>query len=417
MANGIYALISEDRLKNVLAPLQEFTRMPIRLINPLGEVLLQFGSGTDFCELLKKCVFVNNECSVLHRKAGQRAQAIGEAYIFECHAGLNYIAFPLINQSELLGTVLAGPFLMEKPDTSLVSALLENHSLSAAQSIELIDQLSGIRILPPNRVNVLKKIMDQLLAPLLPSERIMMLRTQENMDQQAKINETIQLYKKQQPSSDRTFYYETEADLITKVRIGDIEGAKTVLNELIAFEMYANGGITPTVQGHFIELTTLLTRAAIDSGVSANQIYPLSSSLIARISAVEKLYDLPPLIKDILDTVSGLIIASRDGGNQYIRKALAYISEHYGQPLTITDLAEFVGLSPNHFSSLFQKSVGMKFHEYLCRVRVEESKNLLLFSDYSLTDIAIAAGFPDQSYFCKVFKRIVGLPPGQFRNK
>jgi YesN/AraC family two-component response regulator len=48
-------------------------------------------------------------------------------------------------------------------------------------------------------------------------------------------------------------------------------------------------------------------------------------------------------------------------------------------------------------------------------VRVEESKHLLLSTDLSLVEIAIAVGFPDQSYFCKVFKKTVGLTPGKFR--
>ena len=55
------------------------------------------------------------------------------------------------------------------------------------------------------------------------------------------------------------------------------------------------------------------------------------------------------------------------------------------------------------------------FREQLNRIRIEESKQLLLNTDYSLADIALAMGFVDQSYFCKVFKRIVGLTPGKFR--
>jgi len=50
-------------------------------------------------------------------------------------------------------------------------------------------------------------------------------------------------------------------------------------------------------------------------------------------------------------------------------------------------------------------------------VRIEESKHLLLSTDYSLADIAVAMGFPDQSYYCKVFKKAVGLTPGKFRAK
>ena len=74
-----------------------------------------------------------------------------------------------------------------------------------------------------------------------------------------------------------------------------------------------------------------------------------------------------------------------------------------------------MGLSPNYLSKLFQESVGVGFREQLNRIRIEESKQLLLNTDYSLADIALAMGFVDQSYFCKVFKRIVGLTPGKFR--
>ena len=79
-------------------------------------------------------------------------------------------------------------------------------------------------------------------------------------------------------------------------------------------------------------------------------------------------------------------------------------------------MAEEAGLSPNHFSSLFHKVVGPSFREYLCRVRVEESKRLLLSTDYTLADIAAAMGFADQSSFCKAFKRIMGISPGKYRS-
>ena len=105
-----------------------------------------------------------------------------------------------------------------------------------------------------------------------------------------------------------------------------------------------------------------------------------------------------------------------DKGNAYVRRALSYMSEHYSQPLTLEAVAKEVGLSTSYFSGLFHQVVGVSFREHLCAIRVEESKQLLLSTDYSLTDIAIAVGFADQSYFCKVFKRIVGMTPGKFRN-
>ena len=78
-------------------------------------------------------------------------------------------------------------------------------------------------------------------------------------------------------------------------------------------------------------------------------------------------------------------------------------------------MADAVSLSPNYLSSLFRKQLHCTFREQLCRIRVEESKSLLLNTEYSLADIALAMGFADQSYYCKSFKRIVGIPPGRFR--
>ena len=90
-------------------------------------------------------------------------------------------------------------------------------------------------------------------------------------------------------------------------------------------------------------------------------------------------------------------------------------NENYPHKLTLQHVAGEVGISPNHFSVLFHKTVGVSFREYLSQVRVEESKRLLLYSEYSLAEIASAMGFPDQSNFTKVFKRITGISPGKYR--
>ena len=92
------------------------------------------------------------------------------------------------------------------------------------------------------------------------------------------------------------------------------------------------------------------------------------------------------------------------------------MQDNYSEHLELAQVAEYVGLSPSYFSALFKQIVGVSFREQLCRIRVEESKRLLLQKDYSLVDIALAMGFPDQSYYSKVFKRIVGVTPGKYRS-
>lgn len=416
MSQGLYALVSEERMKNVLQTLQEFTGLSIQLIDREGRVLLSFGAAKRYCAILKGQVFRRNACADLHRKAGERAQQLGEAYIFSCHANLDHIAFPLISQKELLGSVIVGPFLMDQPDSTLVSGLAVEYDLPHTTALELYDELDELQVLEPARVNHLKNLIDYLLTPLLPSERALLLQLQEKLSQQSRINETIQIYKKQEHWSDREELRQKETELLAKVRSGDERAAVTLLNEWIGYLLAEAGSDPEELRLRAVELTTLLSRIAMDGGASTDTVYEMSRRYLDRILRERDLDELCYLLQDLLQGVLGVMSSGLDKGNTYVRQAMRYISDHYAQRLTLEIVAAHVHLSGCYFSTLFREVVGVSFREYLLRVRVEESKRLLLSPEnISLTDIAISVGFPDQSYYCKAFKRVVGLTPGKYR--
>ena len=163
MANGIYSRIPEETLRDILQTFQAYTNIPIQLIDHDGSLLLSFGSTTGYCSILKQNVFSPDKCFSLHVKAGRRAQELGEAYIFSCHANLNHIAFPLVNQGDLLGSVIFGPFLMDTPDSTLVSDIAEQHHLKPSLCLELYDELTSLQVVSPPHVQHLKKMMDFML--------------------------------------------------------------------------------------------------------------------------------------------------------------------------------------------------------------------------------------------------------------
>ena len=96
---------------------------------------------------------------------------------------------------------------MDHPDSTLISDLAERQNLSPGMVLELYDELKDIAILPPAKVNQLKKITEQLLAPLLPGERALLLQNQQKMLQQARINETIQVYKEENYTDSLVFFF------------------------------------------------------------------------------------------------------------------------------------------------------------------------------------------------------------------
>lgn len=415
MESGVFSFLSKARLADVLGNLQAFTGLAIQLIDSGGKVLMSFGQSPPYCAILKEEVFRKGECFLLHMKAGQRAQALGEAYIFSCHADLNHIAFPLIHRGELLGSVIIGPFLMDAPDSTLVSDLAEREHISPTLALELYDELGGLEVLPPARVNQLKKLADHLLSPLMPGERALLLETRQKMSQQARINETIQIYKAEKPDQSVAYFYEKERQLLEKLRTGTVQEVKGLLNDLIGYVLFSEGGSMDAVRIRSIELTTLLSRVAIDGGARTDSIFRLDTAFLSRLYREQELEDMCMLMQEVLESFMNAMFYEKDKGNPYIRKALRFMADNYSEHLELHRVAEYVGLSPSYFSTMFREVVGIPFREHLCRLRVEESKHLLLAGKYSLADIAVSMGFPDQSYYCKVFKRIVGVTPGKYR--
>ena len=85
--------------------------------------------------------------------------------------------------------------------------------------------------------------------------------------------------------------------------------------------------------------------------------------------------------------------------------------------ISLADLANDCGLSASHFARAFRQSTGLSPHQWLLRRRVDEAKGLLRERTLSLSVVALACGFGDQSHFTRVFSRLTGISPGSWRRK
>jgi AraC family transcriptional regulator len=98
-----------------------------------------------------------------------------------------------------------------------------------------------------------------------------------------------------------------------------------------------------------------------------------------------------------------------------LRRALEYIDDNIGSPITLAALARVVALSPGHFAHAFREATGVAPHRYVVERRVELAKALLRQSDLPITEIADRIGCSSHSHFSVLFHRVVGLTPRQFR--
>lgn len=105
----------------------------------------------------------------------------------------------------------------------------------------------------------------------------------------------------------------------------------------------------------------------------------------------------------------------RDNVGELIDDATAFIHENYSRQFTIAQLAAQYGMDGKRFAELFQRHIGMTPVRYLTDLRIERSKELLRISNCPVMQVAECVGYIDSYYFSRIFKKVTGISPTDFR--
>ncbi|ETP70313.1 hypothetical protein G159_01945 [Planococcus glaciei CHR43] len=131
-------------------------------------------------------------------------------------------------------------------------------------------------------------------------------------------------------------------------------------------------------------------------------------------------------VNEALDELNGFlgevreILLSEDKGSEQAKNLnliLAYIEQHFTEPLRLSEIAGHFHFNASYLSSYFSTHHKEGFSEYLNRVRIKKSMELLENSTVSISNISGMVGYSEHSYYCKVFKRITGMSPGSYRKE
>ncbi len=281
--------------------------------------------------------------------------------------------------------------------------------------MELYDDAADIPKVPPAKVTQISRMLYFLMSNLVSDSKEQFIINQKKLHQQAKINESIQMYKTQSPSEASRYPLEKEQRLLSKLKEGNLKESSAILNDLLGYVFLSAGNDIATIKYRSIELCSLLSRAAIENGAASNQIFSLNNQFMQSMDSFHSSDELCYAMIEVLSAFVDCMFPPAQENNRLIREAMNYISTNFCTPLTLQEVADHLHLNPSYFSRVFKQSYGSSFKEYLTMVRIEEAKRLLANTDYSLLDIAIAVGFDNQSYFTSVFKKNTGMTPGQYR--
>lgn len=99
----------------------------------------------------------------------------------------------------------------------------------------------------------------------------------------------------------------------------------------------------------------------------------------------------------------------------WLQRVLEYLHENYPDPAGLSKLAEIAEVHPTHLARVFRQFQKCTAGEYLRRIRIENARHRLVYTNKDLVQIALETGFSDQSHFTRSFKKVTGITPSAYR--
>lgn len=368
------------------------------------------------------CCFISNKhnhkiCQSSHKYGCYQAERFGGRYIFFCPLGLVHWISPVTVEGVTCGSLLAGPVLMVQPEEFLFDDYFQKYQYSADEINNLENYLKTLPIISPERVSALSELLFITAQSISDKQHYELLQQYEKNDQQSEISEYIHYIKSLENYNDKlTYPIEKEKELIQLITNGDKAGSQTLLNEILGAIFFTSGGSLEKIKARILELTVVLSRAALEGGADSELIFGLNYKYIDEINRQTSVDDLSQTLSKIMVRFTDCVFNLKQVKHvDIIQKAINYINKNYMKKIALEDVAEHVFLSPSYFSKIFNEELSSNFSKYLNKVRIEQAKRLLLSSSASLIEISNLVGFDDQSYFSKVFKKLTGVTPGKYR--
>ncbi|MCD8356922.1 MAG: helix-turn-helix domain-containing protein [Clostridia bacterium] len=330
----------------------------------------------------------------IHQSGCEEAMRWSGHYVYHCPCGFTFLAVSLRRprlQSEY--SMLIGPFILEKNAIRLEA-----------------EEYKHIPVLSEKRAHAMQETVCAVCGYLAGGQ--MMSAVDSSI--QAEMLQTMYLA----AQSEKYIRYplEDERQLQHLIRSGNRREAQQLLNELL-LELYSAVGTDfLLLKLRIRELITLMSRAAADGGADVNAIFSLCDTSVMEIERLQDFDALDAWLGIMLHKFFDMVFDWNDAKHQNtIQQVSSYIQKHLAEKLTLEQVAGQVHLSKSYLCRILKDELGCTFTEYTNRLRIERSKMYLHRSNMPLSEIACAVGFDDQSYFTRIFKRQVGVPPGKYR--
>lgn len=409
---NILNLLQNDKLnishlEDISKTLYYSTGISVTILNELNESIYSFGNNTSILDSFDD--MLNDYNKHIYKI---QARSINGISNFKTIYGFSFITAIIANEQQYFGSILLGPVLTETPNERIINEILKRNNLPLSKRTIVENAIKKITVINNPRNYYISKLLNNVLSCSLTDK--------EDYGIQFAPEEIDYDYSIEDISETTNYNYGLERLFLSKVASGDVETVKSLFNDQIKplyFTNLGNETLRP-IKNNGIVFSTLLARSAINGGVEPDVALSQADLYTKRIEDIFRYNELIIVIEMMTVYFTDLVLQTSEVNHvSVVKKVSKYIHSHLSEQIRLNDVADYVDLSPNYFSSLFKREMGIAFADYVNEIRVKESQFLLETTDYSIVDIAVAVGFNNQNYFTTIFRKHTGTTPKQFRMK
>lgn len=368
-------------------------------------------STCGYCAIYQTLTKERLNCERTHLFAATQSQRFGGQYIFMCPQGFVHFVVPIEDNGKLISALLGGPVLITDKD-DFIDQELAGKGLEPQQKEMLIRELEFIPQVAKDRIPHLCQLLFYCAEDV--SCQADFSARESSLKRQSDISSYIHSLKQEE----QPYPVEKEDALLRFIEMGDKQNAQKLLNELLGNILFSSGGKLELIRARVLELIVLLSRSAMHKGADSGTIFGMNYQYINEINAFKNMEELINWLSKIMIRFTEYTFNFK--GSKYssiLNKAILYMHSNYMNRISLEEVANHVNLSPSYFCRIFKEEIGLSFSSYLNTIRVNQSKRLMASGQLSFVDIANMIGFPDQSYFNKIFKRFTGQTPKKYKEQ
>ncbi|MBQ8350103.1 MAG: helix-turn-helix domain-containing protein [Ruminococcus sp.] len=170
---------------------------------------------------------------------------------------------------------------------------------------------------------------------------------------------------------------------------------------------------------HMVVLAAMIARYCINGGMTPEESYSLSDFYIMKTDKCRTESEIRAVHVEMIEGYTNKMRQMKLSGvySKQIVRAIDYIICHLHNRIFLEETAEHLKISSSYLSRLFKKETGIAFGEYVNKLKIEEAASLLLYTEYTDTEISNLLGFSSQSYFIKIFKKHTGTTPKTYKKQ